>query len=53
MVKMPKNKDKSLNSSGETSSDQYEETFVVEKILAKRIEKNVVQYLIKWKGYKW
>ncbi len=52
MVKMPKNKDKSLNSSDEVSSDQYEETYVVEKILAKRIDKGKVKYLIKWKGYK-
>lgn len=51
MVKRSNNKDTSMRSTDDSNSDQ-EEAFVVEKILAKRIEKGVVQYFIKWKGYK-
>jgi len=51
MVKRSSNKDTSMRYTDDSSFEQ-EEAFVVEKIIAKRIEKGITQYYIKWKGYK-
>jgi len=38
-------------SKSDVGSDLQEEEYVVEKIVAKRIVKGKIQYLLKWKGY--
>lgn len=49
---LDKNADTNVNTDSDSDfTPEYEDEFIVAKILDKRVKNNKIEYLLKWKGY--